>query len=178
MADGSDVERRADRTGERARGAFDPSPWRAELVAFVRRMGSSRDAEDVVHEAFVRALAAPPASSPRAYLYRAVLGVLADRARRGALRRTRDASDEACADAREPQAIAEQRELAAMAARAVARLPAKQRAALLLRVVRHMDYDEIATALDASVGTARAHFHLAVKAVRDALARHGEEDGS
>jgi DNA-directed RNA polymerase specialized sigma24 family protein len=37
-----------------------------------------------------------------------------------------------------------------------------------------MEYEEIAVALDCSVGTARQHFHLAVRAVRDALA--GERD--
>jgi DNA-directed RNA polymerase specialized sigma24 family protein len=38
-----------------------------------------------------------------------------------------------------------------------------------------MDYDEIAVALACAVPTARQHFHLAVKAVRDRLRR--EIDG-
>jgi RNA polymerase sigma factor (sigma-70 family) len=143
-------------------------------------MGAARDAEDVVHEAFVRALAAPPprvSSASRAYLYRAVLAVLADRARRRSVRGDEESGLDALDGALEPHEIAERRELATLAARAVARLPAKQRAALLLRVVRHMDYDEIATALDGSVATARQHFYLAVKAVRDALAVRDEPPG-
>jgi len=158
---------------------FDPEPWRRELLAFVKRMGAARDAEDVVQEAFVRAIEAPPQSQPRAYLYRVALNTLRDR-RRGEAR----AADHAHLAARDsapdhdgdldPAEHAEQRELAAIAWSAVAKLPDQQRAALFLRVQRHMDYDEVALALDCSVATARQHFHLAVKSVRNALV--GRED--
>jgi RNA polymerase sigma-70 factor (ECF subfamily) len=170
--EGSSVERERRAAGQ---AGFDPSPWRAELVAFVRRMGAAGEAEDVVHEVFVRALASPPAQAPRAWLYRVALNVLADRART-----VRTAGELAC-EPRDPAPAAEERlaerELAGLAARAIEALAPKQRAAILLRVLRHMDYDEVATALDCSVATARQHFHLAVKAVRDELARRGGHDG-
>ena len=62
--------------------SFDPEPWRAELLAFVRRMGAAQAAEDNVQEAFLRALESPPERQPRTWLYRVALNVLRDRARR------------------------------------------------------------------------------------------------
>jgi DNA-directed RNA polymerase specialized sigma24 family protein len=52
---------------------------------------------------------------------------------------------------------------------AVSNLPESQKLALYLRFLRHMDYDEIAEALECSVPAARQHFHLGVKAVRNRL---------
>jgi RNA polymerase sigma-70 factor (ECF subfamily) len=157
---------------------FDPEPWRRELSTFVRRMGSARDAEDIVQEAFVRAVEAPPKTHPRAYLYRVVLNVLRDRRRRdeSAENHLEHAARSSIDDEADPAEFAAQREMAELAWSAVERLPDQQRAALLLRVQRHMDYDEVALALDCSVATARQHFHLAVKTVRDELAT--EDDAS
>ena len=151
---------------ETSRQAFDPEPWRREIATFVRRMGA-RDADDVVQEAFLRACGSPPPSHPRAWLYRVALNVLRDR------RRAERGSEEPRVPlSREPDPLesARDRELAALAWSAIERLPERQRAALWLRVQRHMDYDEVAVALGCSVATARQHFHLAVKAVRDRLA--------
>jgi RNA polymerase sigma factor (sigma-70 family) len=162
------LERPDASTGARA---FDPEPWRRELLAFVQRMGAVREAEDIVQEAFVRAIAAPPKSHPRAFLYQVALNAVRDR-RRGeerATSRREFAAKESSDDAHDPADFAEQRELAILAWSEVEKLPDQQRAALLLRVQRHMDYDEVALALDCSVATARQHFHLAVKAVRNAL---------
>jgi RNA polymerase sigma-70 factor (ECF subfamily) len=155
------------------RQAFDPEPWRNELRGFVLRMGAGQEVEDVVQETFLRALASPPASRPRAWLYRVALNVLRDRARR-----QRGGEDDAASlllaledRAPDPRAAAIARETVAVAWRAAASLPDRQRAALILRIQRHMDYDEIALALECSIAGARQQFHLAVKAVRDALAR-------
>lgn len=166
--------------------AFDPEPWRSELRGFVLRMGAGQESEDVVQETFLRALRSPPASRPRAWLYRVAMNVLRDRVRRG---RHPRAVDEALDDDRkdplrsledpapDPRAAAIARETVRIAWRAAAGLPDRQRAALILRIQRHMDYDEIAVALECSIGAARQHFHLAVKAVRDALAEKGEHGG-
>jgi RNA polymerase sigma-70 factor, ECF subfamily len=158
---------------------FDPEPWRAELRGFVLRMGAGQETEDVVQETFLRALRSPPASRARAWLYRVALNVLRDRVRR---QRSTD-DDESGAllaledRAPDPRAAAIASETVRIAWRAAARLPDRQRAALILRIQRHMDYDEIALALECSIGGARQHFHLAVKAVRDALAEEeGESD--
>ena len=159
--------------------AFDPEPWRGELRGFALRMGAGQEADDVVQETFLRALRSPPESRPRAWLHRVALNVLRDRARRERAADDEDASDAFLAlvdRTPDPRSAAIARETVRAAWHAAARLPDRQRAALILRIQRHMDYDEIALALDCTVGGARQHFHLAVRAVRDAIAR-GENDG-
>lgn len=153
--------------------AFDPAPFGAELRAFVLRMGGGQEADDVVQETFLRAVRAAAPDRPRAWLYGVALNVLRDRSR--SMGRARLEGDperlhaiESLSDGPAESAIA--RETSLLVLHAVERLPERQRAALLLRLQRHMDYGEIAVALECSVGTARQHFHLAVKSVRNALA--------
>src|ERR1700741_634641 len=113
--------------------AFDPEPWRSELRGFALRMGAGQEAEDVVQETFLRALRSPPESRPRAWLYRVALNVLRDRARRG---RDPGSGDEIDASdpvptledrAPDPIAAAIARETVAIAWRAAASLPDRQR---------------------------------------------------
>jgi RNA polymerase sigma-70 factor (ECF subfamily) len=157
--------------------AFDPAPFGAELRAFVRRMGGGQEADDVVQETFLRAVRAAAPARPRAWLYGVALNVLRDRSRSSGRARI-DADPERLHAIEErsdgPAESAIARETSSLVLRAVGRLPERQRAALLLRLQRHMDYGEIATALECSVGTARQHFHLAVKSVRDALAEDSD----
>lgn len=62
---------------------------RAALLGFVRAHGGTDDAEDVLHELWLRIRAAPagPVASPMAYLYRAAHNLMHDRFR--ALRQSR-----------------------------------------------------------------------------------------
>lgn len=155
---------------------FNPEPWRQELLAFAHKMGAGQDAEDVVQEAFARAVARPPRHQPRAWLYRVALNLVRDRGRArqrdaSALPRLAPRSDRSPAPG--PAHLAETRDLAAHVWHLVQGLSGRKRAALYLRIQRHMDFDEIATVLDCSVASARQHFFLAVKAMRDALAEEG-----
>jgi RNA polymerase sigma-70 factor (ECF subfamily) len=154
---------------------FDPEPFRAELLAFARRVGPASDAEDAVQEAFLRSVASPPSSAPRAWLYRVTLNCLRDLGRRE--RRFDRAAPDLVRAGRpaDPAAEAEARDLADAAWRAVAGLPEGARVAVTLRVRHLMDYAEVAEVLGCSVPTARQHFHLGIKAVRDALAE--KDDG-
>ncbi len=158
---------------ERPESPFDPGPWRHELLGFVRRLGARDEAEDVVQDAFLRALRNPPRVHARAWLYRAALSAWSDRRRRA--RRQESLRLAAAADgvgpvvAPSPDRSAEAKQLADAAWTAALLLPERQRLTLELRLRRHMDYDEIGVALDCSAATARQHFHLAVKAVRDRL---------
>ena len=63
----------------------------------------------------------------------------------------------------------ESRRLAGVLAETVAALPARQRAALLLRKLHGLPYAEVAEALGSSRETARAHVYQAMKKVRRAL---------
>jgi RNA polymerase sigma-70 factor (ECF subfamily) len=154
-------------------GGFDPEPWRGEVLSFVRRMGGDVDSEDIVQDAMLRAVAQPPETNPRAYIFRIALNALRDRRRRDRIEREGLAREgersRAAARAPDPAAVAERRDLTALAWRAAVRLPEKQKAALILRVRRSMEYEEIAEVLSCSVATARQHFHLAVKAVRNVV---------
>lgn len=149
---------------------FDPEPFRAELLAFARRMGPASEAEDAVQEAFSRALVRPPSEHPRAWLYRVTLNVLRDRGRREKRFAAAVPSVARTAAPEDPAARAEARDLAAAAWRVVEALPEGPRAAVVLRIHHHMEYPEIAAALGCAVATARQQFHLGVRAVRDALA--------
>lgn len=162
------------RTAARTDAPFDPEPWREEILAFVRRLGAGPDAEDIVQETFLRAITAPPSDRPRAWLHRVALNVLRDLGRRrrtaarelpGLLRLARRP------EPANPAALAETRNLAERTARILATLPDGQRAVLYLRLIRHMDYDEIAVVLDSTVPAARQQFHVGLRAVRDRLLR-------
>ncbi|MEW6745655.1 MAG: RNA polymerase sigma factor [Planctomycetota bacterium] len=165
-------------TGERqVKSALDPEPWRQELLHFVRRLGAGADAEDIVQETFLRWIEAPPSHQPRAWLYRVALNVLRDQRRRyktAALALELHVPPMPAAEL-EPSWQAERHGIAARALAVITTLPERQQLALLLRTQRHMDYDEIATVLGCSVPTARQHFHLGVKAVRDRLEERSDE---
>ena len=154
---------------------FDPEPWRGELLAFLRRMGAAADAEDIVQETFLRSVRRPPTGNARPWLYGIALNLLRDRRRADrrddehlphVARRPLNASSDPAEDA-------ERHELASRAWSVIETLSQSQRAALLMRIERHLGYAEIATALGCSEATARQHFYLGMKAVRDRL--HGGE---
>jgi RNA polymerase sigma-70 factor (ECF subfamily) len=135
-------------------------------------MGGGQEVDDVVQETFLRAVRSTRPERPRAWLYGVALNVLRDRSRTRTRLRAEPEEEVRRIEERSagPAESAIAREAAHLAWRAVERLPEKQRAALLLRVQRHMEYDEIAVALECTPATARQHFHLAVKTVRRALA--------
>ncbi len=153
--------------------AFDPTPWSGELRAFLVRMGLRHDLDDLVQEVLLRALRTPPEGAPRAYLYSVALNVLRDQARRME-RAGRALPGAARIDHRvvhDPAASVADADLATRAWEVIQTLPERQRAALILRIHRHFTYREAAVALGCSEATARQHFYLGMKAVRNALGR-------
>jgi RNA polymerase sigma-70 factor (ECF subfamily) len=143
----------------------------ADVYRFALRLsGDSSDAEDMTSEAFVRALASSEpirTATVRGYLFtiarRYYLELLRRRARHVPLVESlRDAKPA-------PLARAEANsELAAVGA-ALGALPEVDRAALIMRAVHQMPYDEIARALRISVPAAKVKVHrarLALAAVR------------
>jgi RNA polymerase sigma-70 factor (ECF subfamily) len=146
-----------------------------ELARHIRRLVRDDDAaQDILQDTMIRAhgalsrLAAD--SNERAWLYRiatnASLNHLRSRTReREALRRhaaERETAAEPHADGRQGRAEARRAALWAH----VARLPARQRLALTLRIVDELDYEEIARRVGGSAATARANVYQATKKLR------------
>lgn len=134
----------------------------AAVAAFLRGMLPPADAEDALQETFVAALRAYPSfdgGNPRAWLLTI--------ARRKAI-------DDRRAAARRPEPLSEPDAVAAESGPAsgeevwgrVARLPAKQRAAIVLRFALDLRYREIGLALDCSEAAARRNVHEGVKSLR------------
>lgn len=160
--------------------------YQDRLYLFALRFsGCPPDAEEVVQDAFVRAYRAL-SSYPReqratlevkAWLFQIVLNVARNRARRVRPRtvpldgRDGDANPfEPASDPREqPERRAEaaerERELGAL----VAALPGRYRAAVILRHVNELSYDEMAALLGQPVGTVKSNVHRGVRLLREAL---------
>jgi RNA polymerase sigma factor (sigma-70 family) len=140
--------------------------------------GNGADAEDIVQDACLRALAALETQSieqPRAWLLTIVrnvsLSFLARKNPRGRLEADiGDLESDGLLQAGDPAPDAEARMIAAdegaMLRKAIAGLPLALRETLLMRVLSGLSYREIATATDAPIGTvmsrlARARASLA-----------------
>ena len=159
-------------------------------------LGDHHEAEDATERTFVAALThldrfeerATPAdgegaSTFRVWLFQIARNVVANR-RRSQLRHpatTLDAAD-SVADPIDLEDVAERRDEAAAAMRAVRRLPADRRRAVILRFVEEMSTAEIAGVLGRSEGAVRVLLHRALRTVarelradaaRDATAERG-----
>lgn len=132
-------------------------------------LGNGHDAEDLCQETFLRAFRAfaalPSDAQHRAWLYRIAYNLFLNGRRRPP---SAELTEEVAAPPRDDDG----RELVASIGEFVRTLPAKQRAALILRHVEGRDYCEIAGVLGCSEDSARANVFQAVKKVR---ARFGEE---
>lgn len=139
----------------------------------VAMTGDVAQAEDLVHDAFVRLhrVARPPAAgTERAYLRRTVVNLTHDHHRRRALaRRTVPPANPYDQPSAEAEAAGAERDGAVAAA--VAALPARQRDCVVLHYFADLPDSEIAADLGISVGSVKTHLHRA----RAALARRLEE---
>lgn len=127
------------------------------LVRFLtRRLGDRDWAEEVAQETFVRALKQETITSERSWLFAVASNLVRDETRKDARRRRRlellheQSRADAVAEA-EPTAMERAGEQA-LARRAVEALGERDRDALLMRE-EGLSYEEIATALDLSVGS-------------------------
>lgn len=127
------------------------------LVRFlVRQTGDSDWAEEIAQETFVRALKQDSIASERSWIFAVAMNLVRDEARKDARRRKRLElmTEEARADAIvDPGPTTMERdEERALARQAVDALAARDRDALLMRE-EGLSYEEIASALDLSVGS-------------------------
>jgi RNA polymerase sigma-70 factor (ECF subfamily) len=148
------------------------------LVRYLtRRLGDRDWAEEVAQETFVRALRQEQLRNERAWLFTVANNLVRDEARKDARRRRHLAilREETRDDVVEPEPMSlEQAEDAALARTAVNALAERDRLALLMRE-EGLNYEEIAQALNLSVGSigttlARARRRLVeqYEALRDA----------
>lgn len=144
-----------------------------------RWCGNAQDAEEIAQDAFVRAYGALQgydAERIRAlkltpWILTITLNVARNRARGKRLPIDGlDGIDEPLADRLdEPERVNERNELADQLAEALHQLPPRYRAAVILRHVLGMPYDEIAETLDLPLGTVKSHVHRGVELLRERL---------
>jgi len=147
----------------------------AELARHVRRMVRDDDvAQDILQDSLIRAHAAlsrlAPGSNERAWLYRIATNTALNHLRaktreRGVLARH---AAEGTATVEPDTESGDERDEARRAAlwAGVARLPARQRLALTLRIVDELDYEEIARRVGGNAAAARANVYQATKKLR------------
>ena len=169
--------------------AFEPMvrAYQDRLYAFgLRLTGSPRDAEEIAQDAFVRAyraLARYPAERVqslklRAWLFQVTVNVARNRARVHRPPETPLASPDGshdallevpADDAEQPEQVAERRAEQDQVAAIVASLPERYRAAVILRHMQGLRYQEIAAVLGQPAGTVKSNVHRGVAYLRAAL---------
>lgn len=134
---------------------------RPELYRYCRGLtGTVWDAEDLVQETLVRTFVRfaeihDPIENPRAYLFRVASNLWIDRFRGMRETETAVVPETAAPDTPLP------RELRDAASHLVSALPPQERAAVLLKDVFDLTLEEVALALETSIGAVKAALHRA-----------------
>ena len=149
----------------------------AEIYRYLRRVTfRSAEAEDLSQETFLRAFRAyralPPDANVRAWLFAIATNLFRNSLR--ASKRRRAAHDLVKRKGRDDEGDGPEREALFNEARAtveavIEALPARQRAAFVMRKVHELPYEDIAGGLGCSVDTARAHVFQAFRKIRRSL---------
>lgn len=146
----------------------------ARGLALARRVsGNAADAEEIVQEAFLRVWVNAPRWRPtatfRTWFYRVVLNLCFNRARRRPFAALEEAGDPADPSP-DPAANLERRETDSKVAAAIAALPERQRAAIVLTYEQGLSNIEAAAALETSVSGVETLLVRAKRSLRAALA--------
>lgn len=144
-----------------------------------RWCGNPEDAEEIAQDAFVRAYQALQAYEPERiatlnltpWLLTITINLARNRFRKKRLPITDlDTVDEPSAGANEqPEWISERNELSDRLADALLGLPPRFRAAVILRHVIGLGYDEIGRTLDQPAGTVKSNVHRGIRLLREQL---------
>jgi RNA polymerase sigma-70 factor (ECF subfamily) len=130
------------------------------------------DSEDLVHDAFIRALerldSLKPGSSFGAWFYRLLVNTALNRRKYLARRRMEDVPMTAAGGA-SPAIDSERAELRSRLAWALAKLPAELETIVILHDLEGFTHPEIARVLDIPEGTCRSHLSRARRMLRDLL---------
>lgn len=164
--------------------------YQQRLYAFgLRLTNSPRDAEEIAQDAFVRAYRALDgydaerisALKVRAWLFQITVNVARNRVRGRRIgevpltssdHEERQPIDLPADDAQQPDVVAERHDDEARLATIVASLPERYRAAVVLRHVQGLHYQEIAAILGQPTGTVKSNVHRGVALLREALSDH------
>ncbi len=143
-----------------------------------RFVGTHEDAADLTQEVFLRAYRGlrtfRRASTLATWLYRIAVNVSLNRVTvKTPPLQPIEASGPLAARPSDPRDSIEREETAARVRAAVARLPNKQRATVILRVYQELSHREIASVLGTSVGAVKANFFHALTNLKRML---GSED--
>jgi RNA polymerase sigma-70 factor (ECF subfamily) len=147
-----------------------------ELYAYLwRLLGDEHEAQDCLQDTFLRAYRAygrTEASHLRAWLYKIATNSARNHWARANKHSNRQTSlyDEVPARDKSVDAQVMERISLAEVKAAVDALPARQRAALLMRKYQQLEYSEIATALACTEQAARANVYQALKKLRSLFA--------
>jgi RNA polymerase sigma-70 factor (ECF subfamily) len=150
----------------------------ALLLLARQYVGSRADAEDIVHDGFVRFWRSRgQAHNPQAYLLscikRAALNFIRDSKRRGVRERRREEMSSLACD---PFiASIELNEKHEALQNGLARLPVEQREVLIMKVCGSLTIPEIAEVLEISPNTAASRYRYALEALRRMLTREVEQ---
>ncbi|MGH7407025.1 MAG: sigma-70 family RNA polymerase sigma factor [Candidatus Methylomirabilales bacterium] len=173
------------RAGEAA--AFEALVKRHQAAAFAlayQMVRHREDAQDIAQEAFVRAFRGlrdfQGQAAFKTWLHRIVVNLALDALRRrgrqpaAAYDDAREPGEEAREEAgtrpdEDPERALQAREAREAIRMALEELPAPQRAALLLREVEGLSYQEIAEVLECAVGTVMSRLHYARRRLQERL---------
>jgi RNA polymerase sigma-70 factor (ECF subfamily) len=166
------------RAGDRTAYASLVRRYQDRVHRFILRMvGSREEAMDLTQDTFIKAWQALPAWRPEARFHTWLFRIASNTAM-DALRRRRtvewvplDDQFDTASESPDPQAQHESKQrLKAMDA-AIARLPAEQREAILLREVEDLSYAEIAAATGVNEGTVKSRLARARAALYEQFKR-------
>ncbi|RAU20317.1 RNA polymerase subunit sigma-70 [Paramagnetospirillum kuznetsovii] len=170
-ADSSDTETSPERLYARSRAILRP--------ALAGRLGSFADAEDVLHEAFIRflnAYADRTIANPLALLARIAMNIIRDSARSEGFRRRQMGGQTApiCAGPppHSPETLCSDRQGLQQVQDAINRLPPRCREVFLLHRLDGMPHAEVARTLGISRSMVEKHMARAETQLRAELAHH------
>jgi RNA polymerase sigma-70 factor (ECF subfamily) len=156
----------------------------------LRLLGNAADAEDVAQEAFVAVFRKIHefrfSSRFYTWLYRVVFNLCADQRRKGlgaATPVTGESGAQLLARVADPnpgptESLGEDEERRQTVERALRHLSDPLRAAVVLRYIEDMPYDEIAEVLGISLGTVKSRLNRAHEQLEQALWRRAATDGA
>lgn len=131
------------------------------------------DVDDLVQETFIRAFRAVDSwrgeAAFRSWLFTIAGNLLRDAYRRRKGKTMVALEDQPLAASDDPEAHLEGKEAERQLMRGLETLPRLQREVFLLRAQQGMDYESIAVTLSTTAGSARVHYHHAVKKLKELI---------